>query len=259
MALARTLHVAFASGQFSGLFGGQPTGMQWLAFLNHFDGLSNATFDDIKEQICGRLGWTKGMMDTVIVELLSSMDHLPTTDKEWSEILGRYADNVKKGRAEYWMLKASSVEEDEFVDQCRGILGVETLSKENLQAAMGVEYDANTGVWEPKWQLKDLPKGETTPLQVLVGNIFWGTDISEAGFNYLVESAGRSLGHNSTLGRLAYLMARLGHPVPDDTKAGGLGFPGMKLSPADLAAVARWADKRAQLDEAQKFERAVNY
>lgn len=249
VSLARTLHVAYASGMFADLFGGrQPGGMEWLAFLNHFDGLSNATFDDIKEQICGRLGWTKGMMDTVLVELLSSVrGGIPTEDAQWAKILGDYARNVRDGKAEYWMLKASSVEEDEFVERCRVIVGAEKLSKEAMHAAMGVEFDEHTKHW------KSTGKG-TAPLAGVMSSLYdlCKTDAERAGFDYLVTSANGKLGHNSTLGRLAYLvssMATLPSTMTQD-----------EVSSLDMVRDAvRWAVKRAQLAQAQKFERAVNY
>lgn len=249
VSLARTLHVAYASGMFADLFGGrQPGGMEWLAFLNHFDGLSNATFDDIKEQICGRLGWTKGMMDTVLVELLSSIrGGIPTEDAQWAKILGDYAKNVRDGKAEYWMLKASSVEEDEFVERCRVIVGAEKLSKEAMHAAMGVEFDESTKHW------KSTGKG-TAPLARVMSLLYdlCQTDAERAGFDYLVTSANGKLGHNSTLGRLAYLvssMATLPSTMTQD-----------EVSSLDMVRdTNRWAVKRAQLAKAQKFERAVNY
>ena len=233
VSLARTLHVAFASGQFSDLFGGrQPTGMQWLAFLNHFDGLSNATFDDIKEQICGRLGWTKGMMDTVVTELLLALpDGLPTTDQQWARVLGDYAGRVKDGKAEYWMLKASSVEEGAFVKHCLTVLGVATASKENLHAAMGIEFDER----EKHWRVKNNGARLAPALRALVQ-----AGLTDAGLDYVANSVGRSLGHNPVVGRLAHLVA-----------SGGTAD--------DMRAFARWADKRAQLAKAQAFERAVNY
>lgn len=237
VSLARTLHVAYASGMFVDLFGGrQPKGMEWLAFLNHFDGLSNATFDDIKEQICGRLGWTKGMMDTVVVGLLSSVrDGIPTEDAQWAKILGDYAKNVRDGKAEYWMLKASSVEEDEFVEKCRDIVGAERLSKEAMHAAMGAEFDEETKHWRPTGN-------GTAPLAGVMSSLYdlCETDAERAGFDYIVTSANGKLGHNSTLGRLAYL-------VSDGRTLG------------DLSDTVAWATKRAQLAKAQKFERAVNY
>lgn len=99
---AAALHVAYISGCFEGtaesnpftLFGPGFAPDGWQAFMRHFDGLSNATFDDVKERICARLGLTPEMIDTLVVDLLN-MPRPPQTDREWFGALERYVLSVR--------------------------------------------------------------------------------------------------------------------------------------------------------------------
>ena len=70
---------------------------KWRAFIRHFDGLSNATFDDVKERICQRLGLTAETVDILVCDLLSQKT-VPTTDEEWFDALKRYALSVRDRR-----------------------------------------------------------------------------------------------------------------------------------------------------------------
>lgn len=111
--LARLLHLAQFSGKFdeSGKSGslfrfGAKNYQDWINFIYRLDGISNATFDDIKEQICARLGWTSGMMDTVIVDLVTS-ERAPTTDEEFFDCLIKYVKSVKDRGSRYYMMLTS--------------------------------------------------------------------------------------------------------------------------------------------------------
>ena len=103
---ASALHIAFLSGCFTrkslgdranpfGLFDLDMTPDKWQAFMRHFDGLSNATFDDVKERVCSRLGLTPEMVDTLVVDLLTN--GTPTTDAEWHKALYNF---IMSGRAQ---------------------------------------------------------------------------------------------------------------------------------------------------------------
>ena len=70
---------------------------KWRAFIRHFDGLSNATFDDVKERICQRLGLTAETVDILVCDLLSQKT-VPTTDEEWFDALKRYVLSVRDRR-----------------------------------------------------------------------------------------------------------------------------------------------------------------
>lgn len=120
VSLASVLHIAMFSGKFGAdsKFGklirtSYDNVMGWIDFMYRFDGISNATFDDIKEQICGKLGWTSGMMDTVLVDLITA-EEFPTTDEQFAKILSDYADSIRapkggaRGSSRYYMLVSST-------------------------------------------------------------------------------------------------------------------------------------------------------
>ena len=116
VSLASSMHLAWASGLFRNkLFRGIGTGAEearnWLDFMYHLDGFSNMTFDDIKEQVCSRLGVTAGMMDTIIVDMVNygrRIGHLPRTDEEFIAAFKEYASDVRKGGARASMLAATN-------------------------------------------------------------------------------------------------------------------------------------------------------
>ena len=112
---ARALHVMYASGMFSdlpGIRGVMATDpMEWLRFIYRIDGISNATFDDIKNQKCSRLGWTSGTIKALVADLLayrltSTNGKLPQTDAEFEAVLSRYTqDAMARGGSRWYMLK----------------------------------------------------------------------------------------------------------------------------------------------------------
>ena len=244
VALARALHVAYASGRFTALFGGQqPSAYDWMKFLTRFDGLSNATFDDIKEQICGRLGWTKGMMDTVLVELLMFANGLPTTDQQFADLLGAYSRNIKDRGVCYWMLKAATVDETDFHKECMKHVGVERVNEETLMKALGVRQVVTSNgavIFAPV-------ENPETPLQAAVADIAGqcAQGKSARALARLVSAAKMSGGHNATFGLVAYLANYA------------------KTHPEHAAAVSKfaadWLLKHADLADAREFEVGVNY
>ena len=89
---------------------------KWRAFIRHFDGLSNATFDDVKERICQRLGLTAETVDILVCDLLSQKT-VPTTDEEWFDALKRYVLSVRDrgpdGTQEWRPGMTSAIPEDD--------------------------------------------------------------------------------------------------------------------------------------------------
>ncbi len=94
----RALHVAFASGLRVGpLFGdgGANAGRQFVDFMYHLDGLANMTFDDLKHQICARLGFTPYMVETVVARMLADGRPL-STDREFMDAFAGYVKEVRQ-------------------------------------------------------------------------------------------------------------------------------------------------------------------
>lgn len=129
VSLAGVLHVAQLSGRFDSLFqrGASTRNWQsWFNFIYGLDGISNATFDDIKEQICRRLGWTQGMIDTVVVDLMFSGDAAPTTEAEFFQALLDYVQSIANKGSRYYMMAASEPAEGDatFITIHRAIRGM---------------------------------------------------------------------------------------------------------------------------------------
>lgn len=119
VALASSLHYAYASGLPVGPFATRRdvTPSQWVDFMYHVDGLSNMTFDDIKEQICSRLGVKPGMIETIICDLINSGEggRLPTTDREFIAAFCKYAKDANdENGSRHWMGRASDPSDFEF-------------------------------------------------------------------------------------------------------------------------------------------------
>lgn len=271
VSLASALHIAWASGLFHGgslnLFGRSTTATDWLKFIYHVDGLSNATFDDIKEQICGRLGWTKEMMDTVITELLLNASYngkLPTTDAEFAQILGRYSRNIKDKKEYYWMLKASDVTDEATTGTIRNVLcGGKRINRAELSESFGI-YTTLSSNGAP-YLTCDEPKGETTVIKAIVYGMHTAAERvrNHGGSRILGQLAnvGSNGFHNPVAGRLYYFMTSLGY-----TDAG------KKLTEDEAKDLAKrvsvtssahefikWSNKRGDLQAARSFAKSVNY
>lgn len=119
VSLAKSLHLAWASGFYNygnrNLFHNLKS-QDWYQFIHLIDGLSNATFDDIKEQLCMRLGWTKGMLSAFVTDLMLGYDRttgayatkLPTTQVEIDPLIEQYVDSVNGYGSRYYMMLTSA-------------------------------------------------------------------------------------------------------------------------------------------------------
>ena len=118
VSIAKALHLAYVCGWYAdgkgSLFGDGVDANSWMRFMYIVDGISNATFDDIKEQLCSRLGWTSGMMNAVVSDLLLNRNadgryagRVPVTDEEARVVLQRYVDSVNNYGSRYYMMVAS--------------------------------------------------------------------------------------------------------------------------------------------------------
>lgn len=155
---AGVLHLAQFSGRFDRLFhftgDGAERFMKWVRFMYGVDGVSNATFDDIKEQICLRLGWTSGMMDTFIADMMFDADETgrlrepPTSSDEFFERIGKYVDSVAQHGSRFWMMVAAEPSDSPYPvfgdrstrsihDDLRAMFGARPGSRVTAQAVCG--------------------------------------------------------------------------------------------------------------------------
>ena len=232
VSLAAALHIAYASGLFSGTLFKADMGVdgakRWLDFMHHVDGLSNMTFDDIKEQVCSRFGISAGMLDTVIVDLINGTGtgRLPRTDAEFDAAFKAYAKSIRDGKSRAWMSRAVDMGDFEFQAQMRqAVTGSrETpITRATMANALGLERV--DGEYVPK-------AGATNPLAKAVAQL------KDVNFGSILDECCRP--HSEVLGYLAYLSQHV-----DDAKE----FDGFE----------KWYATRAELKRAKAFARSVNY
>ena len=114
VAIMKDLHLAWASGLFKDLFRNGDSAIRWFNFSYHADGISNSTFDDMKEQICSRLGWRSGMIDILLTDILRNRQEngdrgdMPTTDREFIEILKAYSSEINTDYTARWWMNRST-------------------------------------------------------------------------------------------------------------------------------------------------------
>lgn len=111
VSMAGALHFAYASNMKIGPFATRTVSeKEWIDFMYHVDGLSNMTFDDIKEQICTRLGVRPNMIESILADIINSAESgkLPTTDREFIKAFVKYGKAVNDAAtSRYWMSRAS--------------------------------------------------------------------------------------------------------------------------------------------------------
>lgn len=115
VAAARNLHVLRFLGVDAGLNRAiGPDARDFIDALYHHDGPSNMSFDDMKEQICSRLGLLPGMVDTFLYEYFV-VQGAPLTDTTANDNVVRFAKAVNdSGHMYYWMARASDPSDDDF-------------------------------------------------------------------------------------------------------------------------------------------------
>lgn len=117
--IASSFHFGYMCGFPIGPFASRRdiSGKEWIDFMYHLDHLSNMTFDDIKEQICSRLGVTPGMIETIVADMLNDATpgHFPTTDAEFLASFCKYAMSANdKQSSRHWMSRAADPTDYEF-------------------------------------------------------------------------------------------------------------------------------------------------
>lgn len=147
---AGDMHILYALGIQAGVTAGMD-GMQFVDYMYHQDGMSNMSFDDMKEQICSRLGLLPGMVETFLYEF--GVANGPAyTDAQANENVLRFAKRVNDPHDLYhYLLRASNPADTEFVDLAR-----------KLPAFPTVRVNRDTGLQElvndPGGRLGELAK-----------------------------------------------------------------------------------------------------
>lgn len=129
VALSGAFHFARLAGSVHPRIG-RLSPLDWIKFIGMIDGIANATFDDIKEQICYRLGWTPGMINTLYADILLGSAELaastgnvdqngvagvPLTEEEMLDVLVKYTESVSRKGSRLYMLLSSNPDESQVV------------------------------------------------------------------------------------------------------------------------------------------------
>lgn len=278
VSIARSLHVAWALGMYSGhdtklkspsSLLGPMDGTRWLRFMYHVDGLSNATFDDIKEQVCGRLGWTKGMMDAVLTELILHPTRIPVTDEEFEKALAGYAQDIKNKGSRYWMLRASRSDDEAMHTRLANMFTPDgRFTKAKFMATLGLEEAEILTEQGPK-TIVVATEGNT------IGHAVGAALARLPSVKAFIGMASRHGGRDSATGLLAYVVAQavsdagamatddagkprvvLGRSVDAETKARIVGKMQERLAEH---AVELWTSRRLMLTSARSVGNSLNY
>lgn len=249
VSLASAFHMGYMCGFPVGPFASRRnvSGKDWIDFMYHLDHLSNMTFDDIKEQICLRLGVTPGTVETIIVDMLNAVGdgRLFTTDSEFMNAFAEYAISANDPKSSrYWMARAVDPADYEFRSMA-------TISDEDILAA---DVSSGGGILEAN------PQGDG-PASTFVKEVkSWFGGIDQ-------EDRGRSRVAGSLISALDFRFRsrRFGKPDGDGLKDPVNGFvywflnscPKTKRVEA-LDAFAKWVDGTRSIKEMKALANAIN-
>ena len=250
VSIARALHIAWASGVFDrrlfrGMKGAEAA-RQWLDFMYHLDGFSNMTFDDIKEQVCSRLGVTAGMMDTIVADMIvygRDKGRLPQTDSEFIDAFVRYAKDVNHGGSRSYMRRATDKADYAMQEEIRRAFGREgeELSNRDVQRFFGLEYSEKGG-----WGFTGTPAGGAETVRLL-------REAAEE----LEKTRGRGAG-KAALRNLTHAIAT-GGARRFGVLGGYLLYMHEKGDAAEAVRMLEWHDAVSALADAKAFGKSVNY
>jgi hypothetical protein len=204
------------------------------------------TFDDIKEQVCSRLGVTAGMMDTIVADMIAygrDGGRLPQTDSEFIDAFVRYARDVNHGGSRAYMRRASDKADYAMQEEIRRAFGREgeELSNRDVQRFFGLSYDEKAG-----WSFSD---GSARGARV--------AGLLRAAAEELDRKRGNGAGKEALKG-LAYAVATGGA-----RRFGALGgyllYMQEKGTPEEALRMLEWHDAVSALADAKAFGKSVNY
>lgn len=242
VSMMKDLHLCWTTGYFFGkdsLFNDPDRSpLAWFNMTYHNDGISNATFDDMKEQMCSRLGWRSGMVDVLFTDILrnrqddGSRGMMPTTDEDFLRILNRYSVLVNaKHSAYWWMNRSTDNANNAFLVAAGKRIGAERsgrISTVSVAERLGIRRNKG-GEWELA--------GNANPIV---------RRYHEAGGDLeLVVSAGRGRGHNAMAGYLMCLLT--------------MAERGENISDARIQEFVNWSKMHETLRKARDFASSFNY
>ena len=289
VAYARALHLAYMSGRYANgagtLFGDGFTPDRWLRFMHFVDGISNATFDDIKEQLCSRLGWTNGMMPVLVADLLRGDSGSPVADgRTLREALVKYVDSVNNYGSRYYMMVAADETDRDGVQSALDAMFGDRKSDPNrwaLEFGLKKVFDAEGRFkgWDTVKGAEALKANPTKPSEAVAALVQDAVDrlndrrspenrlsYSDA-YGFLAYSGRRS---DAAPGGLLHLLKVAGGVKADGPSKVAEALKGRTMTKAEFDARApelldalvdflSYSEKRRQLEDAREDGNAFNY
>lgn len=245
VSIMKDLHLAWASGMFDDLFRGGASAVKWFNFVYHDDGISNSTFDDMKEQICSRLGWRSGMIDVLMTDILrnrqanGSRGNMPTTDREFIDILKAYSSEVNtEDSARYWMNRTTDPTDGGARDLVTDRLGINgRVSQGSVLAKLGLDVGENGKLTVPSKR----PGGWKATDWTRLGEAL----VKEEDLEEFIADVSRNRGVNYASGYLCHLSI-VSNKTPNSL-------------PAAVRELKAWYKVKARLAEARDVVKSYNY
>lgn len=238
VAIMKDLHLAWASGLFKDLFRNGESAVKWFNFSYHDDGISNSTFDDMKEQICSRLGWRSGMIDVLMTDILRNKQangergDMPTTDREFTDILKAYSSEVNtKDTARWWMNRTTDgFDSGAQSEITKELGGGKRITRGSVAKKLGL-----TCTKDGKWAISKTHDTDKTWADI-------GAALVNNGLEDFLNDISRSRGVNYASGYVMYLSR---------VSASSL--------PSAIQELKNWFEVKHRLAEARDAVKSVNY
>ena len=277
VSFAKTLHLAWASGYFAGerggarsIFPGNTEPRDWFRFMHHVDGLSNATFDDLKEQMCTRLGWTSGMMDTVLTQVLlnEGKGRLPTTDAEFRDILVSYVDDIRAGGRFYWMKRVTDMSDTDALARVFNVFNKgHRINRHVIMNSFGIE---GTGKKGDEYRIRKVTDERPGMFGQAVAQAIYraaekrGKGQGSQALAAIVEDAATKGGSNPVAGYLYWLCTSnfefpKGEGAWSELENEDYKLAGKQIDAKDMSTFVDWLMTRRALLTARSFCNSVNY
>lgn len=263
VAIYKDLHLSWATGLFVGEGDSSlikvrslaNASKSWWDFCYHADGISNSTFDDMKEQICSRLRWRSGMIDILVTDILrnrqedGSRGYLPTTDEEFFNVLSAYSqETCTEGTPRWWMDRTTDKTDAEAHHQVTEYFGDPDAGHDLVTSGTVAKALGLKRVSADKWEIDEAAQSSRT-VRKIVGKL-----LIQYGLHDLVSKLSMSRGQNYATG---YLISLLNTYRDTMNRTSDVTTADMGLE-RGVEELANWFSVKRQLEDARDFVKSFN-
>lgn len=263
VAIFKDLHLAWASGLFVGEGDSSLLKVRslanapkiWWDFCYHNDGISNATFDDMKEQLCSRLRWRSGMIDILVTDIIRNRQadgtrgFLPTTDEEFFNILSTYSQEAcTEGTPRWWMDRTTDKTDAEAHRQVVEYFGDSGAGHDLVTSGTVAKALGLKRVSADKWTLDSSAQSPRTVRKAL------GKLLVQHGLHDFISKLSTSRGQNYATG---YLISLINSYVETMKRTSEVIVADAELE-RGVTELSNWFEVKHQLEEARDFVKSFN-